>query len=87
MNDGAYLKDKETYVYFLYSEKQERDRTNIEATINKIFVPGEVLVRGRYEKFTEMSKKSTNSYNDSKIVAEGYQSTMRYKAVSSKGKR
>ena len=78
------LKDKNTYVYFLYSEQQFKERTAIEKKMSRIFTPGTVIVNGRKKPFTEMSKKSSNRYPDCKVIAEGYISKMKYTPVSRK---
>lgn len=83
-NTTAKIKEKDKYMYFLYSEIQHKERTNIEAKINKIFIPGTVYIHGKANKYTELSKNPTNNYIDTKIVAEGYLSTMRYTKITSK---
>lgn len=80
---GVNLKDKDVYVYFLYSEQQHKERTTIEKTMSRVFTPGTVVVNGRKRIFTEISKNSSNRYPDCKIVAEGYKSKMVYTPVSS----
>lgn len=66
------------YRYFLYSKSQHNMRSEIDKKINKIFTPGKVLNKGRWVQFTEISTKPTNSFADSKIVAEGYLEDMKY---------
>lgn len=81
-NQGANLKSKDTYVYFLYSEQQEKERTEIESRMSRIFRAGTVVVNGKRRKFTELSMKNTNRYPDCKVVAEGWRSTMTYTNIS-----
>jgi hypothetical protein len=82
MATSTVLKDKDTYVYFLYSEQQFKERTKVEKTMSRIFTPGSVIVNGRKKPFTEMAKKSSNRYPDCKVVAEGYKSKMVFTPVS-----
>lgn len=77
-SSGAKLKEKDSYVYFLYSEQQYQHRSEIEKKMSRIFSPGTVIVSGRKKLFTEMSKSSSNRYPDCKIVAEGYKSKFLY---------
>ncbi len=76
------LKNKDSYVYFLYSEQQFKERTAVEKKLSRIFTPGVVIVNGRKKTFTEMSKNSSNRYPDCKIVAEGYKNKMVFTPVS-----
>lgn len=80
-------KGVDSYVYFLYSEQQYKDRTAIEKKMSRIFNPGMVVVNGRRKEFTEMSKKNTNTYPDCKIIAEGYKSKMKFTPISVSTKR
>ena len=75
---GANLKEKDFYVYFLYSEQQNKERSEIEKKMSRVFSPGTVIVNGRKKIFTELSKSSSNRYPDCKIVAEGMKSKMMY---------
>lgn len=81
---GANLKEKDYYVYFLYSEQQYKERSEIEKKMSRIFSPGSVIVNGRKKVFTELSKSSTNRYPDCKIIAEGLKSKMMYTPPSSR---
>lgn len=81
---GANLKEKDYYVYFLYSEQQHKERSEIEKKMSRIFSPGSVIVNGRKKIFTELSKSSTNRYPDCKIIAEGLKSKMMYTPPSSR---
>lgn len=80
---GANIKTGDTYVYFLYSEQQLKERTAIEKSMARVFRPGTVIINGRKKQFTEMSKVSSNRYPDCKVIAEGYKSKMNYTNVSS----
>lgn len=78
------LKEKDSYVYFLYSEKQSKDRSEIEKKMSRVFTLGSVIVNGRKKFFTEMSKKSSNRYPDCKIIAEGWLSKVTYTLPTSR---
>lgn len=73
---------QDQYVYFLYSEQQYKKRKELEEKVCRKFVPGIVILNGQKKKFTEMSKKSTNIYPDTSVVAEGYKSNMNYTTPS-----
>ena len=75
---GANLKEKDFYVYFLYSEQQNKERSEIEKKMSRVFSPGTVIVNGRKKIFTELSKSSSNRYPDCKIIAEGWKAKMMY---------
>lgn len=75
------------YVYFLYSDSQYKMRTEVESNLNKRFIPGEVMVRGDWKKFTQISKISSSAmFADSVVVAEGYKDKMKYKDCTSQWK-
>ena len=57
---GANLKEKDYYVYFLYSEQQHSERSEIEKKMSRIFSPGSVIINGRKSIFTELSRSSKN---------------------------
>lgn len=78
------LKESDVYVYFLYSEQQFKERSEIEKKMSRVFTPGTVIVGGRKKLFTEISKTPKSRYPDFKVVAEGYQTKMVYTGVSSK---
>jgi hypothetical protein len=79
---GANIKSKDNYVYFLYSEQQRAERARVERTMSRTFNPGTVVVNGRRENFTEISKSPTNRYPDCKVVAQGIKSKMVYTPIS-----
>jgi hypothetical protein len=79
---GANIKSKDNYVYFLYSEQQRAERTRIEKSMSRIFNPGVVVVNGKRENFTEISKNPTNRYPDCKVVAQGIKSKMVFTPIS-----
>lgn len=78
----ANLKSKDTYVYFLYSETQKKEREEIEKKMSRTFNVGTVVINGRKKSFTEMAKKSSNRYPDCKVIAEGYKSKITFTPVS-----
>lgn len=80
--EGVALKSEDKYVYFLYSEQQEKKRTELEAQLHRVFIPGTVIVNGRRMNFTELSYKPSNTFTDCKIIAEGWKSKMNYTDVS-----
>lgn len=78
--------NNDVYLYFLYSEQQNKERTAIDKKMSKTFTPGVVIVGGRRTFFTEISRtKTTNKYSDCKLVAEGWSSKMKYTPVRSVG--
>lgn len=79
---GANIKEKDVYVYFLYSEQQSKERSAIEKSMSRVFTPGTVVINGRKRFFTEISKKPTNRYPDCKVIAEGYKSKFIYTDVT-----
>ena len=81
------LKGKDAYVYFLYSENQYKERTEIENKMSRVFNPGVVIINGKKLKFTEISRKNTNRFADCKVVAEGYRSKIKYIDISITAKR
>ena len=71
------------YRYFLYSKSQHAMRTEVDRNINKVFSPGKVLSKGKWVMYTEISTKPSNSYADTRIVAEGYLEDMKYQNPTS----
>ena len=84
MNSGAKLREKDQYVYFLYSEQQHKERSEIEKKMSRVFSPGTVIVNGRKKIFTELSRSSSNRYPDCKIIADGLKSKMMYTPPTSR---
>ena len=80
----ANLKEKDTYVYFLYSETQFKERTLVEKSISRVFVPGTVVIMGRKRYFTEISKNPRNRYADCKLIAEGWKSKMVFTNITTR---
>lgn len=78
------MKEKDVYVYFLYSETQLKEREEIEKKMSRAFNVGTVVVNGRRKNFTEMARKSSNRYPDCKVVAEGLKSKMTFTPVSAR---
>lgn len=71
------------YKYFLYSKTQHNMRIEVDKKINKVFTPGKVFNRGKWIFFTEISNNPTNSYPDTKIVAEGDINNIKYQNPTS----
>lgn len=70
--------------YFLYSQSQHKSRTEIEKGIGKTYVPGQILVNGRWKPYTEISiTASNNRFADAKLVASGYLEDLTYKQSES----
>ena len=68
------------YVYFLFSNSQFKDRTNIESEVGMKYTPGSVLKNGQWRIYTEMTSNPDNvKYPDSKVVASGYLRDIKYK--------
>ena len=81
---AANIKEKDVYVYFLYSDQQNKERSEIERRMSRTFVPGTVVVNGKKRTFTELSKKDKNRYPDCKIIAEGFKSKMVFTNVTTR---
>ena len=81
---AANIKDKDVYVYFLYSDQQNKERSEIEKKMSRTFVPGTVVINGRKRTFTELSKNNKNRYPDCKVVAEGFKSKMVFTNVTTR---
>jgi len=62
-----------TYVYFVYSGEQIKEKNNILASQNKKFKCGTVVVNGQRKQFTQVvsSLNQMSRYVDTKIVCEG----------------
>lgn len=72
------------YRYFLFSQSQYKLREEAEERIGKQYVPGKVLINGRWKDYTEISSTpSNNKFADAKIIAEGYLDDMEYKKSTS----
>ena len=69
--------------YFLYSKSQHNLRVEVDKKIKKVFTPGKVFSKGKWVQYTEISQKPTNSYADTKVVAEGYIEDMKYQNPTS----
>lgn len=75
------------YRYFLYSQAMEVMRTELEARVNKLFIPGKVLVNGDWKPFTQLSTSAeNNAYADSKLVTKGYTDEIQYVMPTTKWK-
>lgn len=71
------------YKYFLYSSQQHKDRESVEKNVGRVYTAGKVLINGKWKDYTEISSSSKNAYSDSKIVAEGELSNIKYKKSTS----
>ena len=71
------------YRYFLYSQEQYKLRKQTEANLGKTYIPGQVLVNGRWKDYTEISSRPSNyKFADAKIIAEGYLDSVNYKKAT-----
>ena len=65
--------------YFLYSSEELNFRKEVEAKMGRRFVAGHVIIYGTKKPFTSLSSTSTSArYPDSKVVASGEISMMKY---------
>lgn len=72
------------YKYFIYSKQQHETRTEVDKTINKVFTPGKVLVKGIWTPYTVITTDpNTVHFPDAKIVAEGYINDFKYQQPTS----
>lgn len=64
--------------YFLYSSEQLQFRKQVEERLGRKFIVGHVIVNGTRKPFTELSPTPESRFSDSKIVAQGDPTLMRY---------
>ena len=56
--------------YFIYSKAQFKERSEVEARLNRKFYAGSLIVRGKSQKFTQITQNLNNiRYSDYKIIA------------------
>lgn len=73
------MENERKYRYFLYSQTLEKNRSEAEAKLSKVFVPGKILVNGDWQPFTNISSTPDNiMYPDMKIVAKGYLDELKF---------
>lgn len=73
------MADTNRFRYFLYSQNQHKVRVEAESRINKQYVPGQVLVNGRWKSYTEISTEASNNrFADAIVVASGNLEDMKY---------
>lgn len=84
----AVVKDKEReYGYFLYSSSQHKMREEIENSLGKKFIPGQVLVNGNWKLYTQISKTSENpAYGDAILITKGYLDSIKYTSPTNRWK-
>ena len=76
------------YKYFLYSKDHLDEQTSILEKRSKVFIPGVVVVNGARKQFTQISSSPTmERFIDTKIVAEGEESTFKYEKPRIERKR
>lgn len=56
--------------YFLFSKEQMDMRKEIESKTNRIYIPGQVMIKGKPHIFTEISETIDSRFKDSKVVAK-----------------
>lgn len=84
----ADIEKKKRYVYFLYSQSQQKMCESIEKAVGRDYIPGKVVANGKMKDFTEISSTPTNNkYADAKIVTEGYIDDIRHTVPSRRWKR
>lgn len=67
------------YKYFLYSKDHLDEQLTILEKRSKVFIPGTVVVNGVRKQFTQLSSSPTMPrFIDTKIVAEGEESSFKY---------
>ena len=58
--------------YFVYSKEQRKEKENIAKNMNKIYVPGTVIVKGQRKDFTDVVLDiGSFRYSDKQIVTSG----------------
>lgn len=73
------LTQNKKYRYFMYSETQRKEKTNVEKTLNRKYSPGYVIYKGKKHLYTEIVTNVSNCrYADSKLVAEGNLEDLKY---------
>lgn len=81
-------KDQNRYVYFLFSEEYQKEKSKILSAVGKVFEPGTVVVNGVRKKYVYMSDTPTiPRMIDTKIVTEGYLNTITYTEPKSEKRR
>lgn len=84
----ADIEKKRRYVYFLYSQSQQKMCEEIERSVGRYYEPGQVVANGKMKPYTEISSTSfNNKYADAKVVIEGYIDEINYKAPSRKWRK
>lgn len=66
------------YKYFLYSPTQESFFKKVEESMGRTFKVGTVFYKGIKKSFTEISSTPNNQFSDSRIVAEGEETSFKY---------
>lgn len=67
----------DTIYYFVFSSKQLKDKIETEKKINRIYVPKQVRVNGRFQQYTERITDVKNAtYSDAKLITSGKFSDM-----------
>lgn len=80
--------DKNTYVYFIYSNTYEKERNDIENKVGKVFVAGTVIVGGSRKEYSIMvDKLPTERYSDLRIIAEGKMDNFKFTPPTTRRKR
>lgn len=73
------LTQNKKYRYFMYSETQRKEKSNVEKTLNRKYAPGYVIYKGKKHLYTEIVTSVSNCrYADSKLVAEGNLEDLKY---------
>lgn len=72
------ISSQEREKYFIFSREQLDTRKKVEETIGKKYIPGEVIVKGKKQLFTEITETPSARYKDSIVVVKGKLSEFRY---------
>lgn len=57
--------------FFFFSHTQLEEKKTIAKRMNKEYYPGQVMVNGQAQPFTQISSKPTSNYSDAKLVISG----------------
>lgn len=62
--------EKQEIKYFLFSKEQMDVRKEVESKINRIYIPGEIIIKGKKHMFTEISDNINSRFKDTVVVAK-----------------
>jgi len=80
-------RDKYLYRYFLYSKSQETYITDTENKMGKQLTLGQVLVKGKWVPYTQISATADNPmWSDCVLITQGYLKDITYTESKSEWK-